>query len=351
MCSKFATGFLGRAIAQAVSHRLPTTAARVRAQIRSCCIWRWGKFSQENFGFPCQFSFHRLLHTRHHLSSGAGTRGQTAADVPSGLSLTPPHETKKKWRNFLQFAGLTCGKFTNCIRYTDQISCNYIRTCETVYEYTGKVPLWPYEKQSFTNISDKHAVSIFVVEVCFYPEGGGSRFLVICQYRWESKRSTSALCKGHGYWILPNSLNEFWNFHIVFTDVMLCNLVTGYQRFRGTCSLHLQGRSGKHTSTWNTETAYFSEMLVAITQPHIPKDRTAVRTDTAACNSIQTVPGTPRIPGRSISVTARDKPKHKERNVVAGLEGHYSRPCLPLPTSKQYWTATEDKPALLTARQ
>jgi hypothetical protein len=41
------------------------------------------------FGFPCKFLFHRLLHIHHHLSSGAGTTGQTGADVPSGLSLTP----------------------------------------------------------------------------------------------------------------------------------------------------------------------------------------------------------------------------------------------------------------------
>jgi hypothetical protein len=40
----------------------------------------------EYFGFPCQFSFHLLLHTRS-LSSGAGTIGQLVADVPSGLSL------------------------------------------------------------------------------------------------------------------------------------------------------------------------------------------------------------------------------------------------------------------------
>jgi hypothetical protein len=40
------------------------------------------------FGFPCEFSFHRLLHT-HHLSSGAGTTGQTVADMPSGLSPRP----------------------------------------------------------------------------------------------------------------------------------------------------------------------------------------------------------------------------------------------------------------------
>jgi hypothetical protein len=49
----------------------------------------------EYFGFLCQLSFHRLLYIRHHLSSGVGTTGQLVADVPSGLSLTPPQETKK----------------------------------------------------------------------------------------------------------------------------------------------------------------------------------------------------------------------------------------------------------------
>jgi hypothetical protein len=41
----------------------------------------------EYFGFPCQFSFHQILHT--HISSVAGTIGQLMADVPRGLSLTP----------------------------------------------------------------------------------------------------------------------------------------------------------------------------------------------------------------------------------------------------------------------
>jgi hypothetical protein len=54
-----------------------------------------GQVFSEYFGFPCQFSFHRLLHT-HRLSSGAGTIGQLVADVPSGLSLNPPLEAKKK---------------------------------------------------------------------------------------------------------------------------------------------------------------------------------------------------------------------------------------------------------------
>jgi hypothetical protein len=54
-----------------------------------------GQVFSEYFGFPCQFSFHRLLHI-HHLSFGAGTIGEIEADVPSGLSLTPPQETKKR---------------------------------------------------------------------------------------------------------------------------------------------------------------------------------------------------------------------------------------------------------------
>jgi hypothetical protein len=50
-----------------------------------------GQVFSEYFGFPFQFSFHRLLHI-HHLSFGAGTIGQLVADVPSGLSLTQPQE-------------------------------------------------------------------------------------------------------------------------------------------------------------------------------------------------------------------------------------------------------------------
>jgi hypothetical protein len=55
-----------------------------------------GQFFTEYFGFLCQFSLHRLLHTHHHPSSGAGTIGQIVADVPSGLSLTPPQKTRKE---------------------------------------------------------------------------------------------------------------------------------------------------------------------------------------------------------------------------------------------------------------
>jgi hypothetical protein len=90
----------GRAIAQAVSRRLPTAAAWVRAQFRSCGICGGqsgtGVGFSEYFGFLCQFSFHRLLHT-HHLSSGAGIIDQLVADVPSGLNLTHPKELKKNY--------------------------------------------------------------------------------------------------------------------------------------------------------------------------------------------------------------------------------------------------------------
>jgi hypothetical protein len=46
-----------------------------------------GQVFLEYFSFPCQFSFHRLLHT-HHLS-GVGTIGQLVADIPSGLKSHP----------------------------------------------------------------------------------------------------------------------------------------------------------------------------------------------------------------------------------------------------------------------
>jgi hypothetical protein len=54
-----------------------------------------GQIFSEYFGFLCQFSFRRLLDTNN-LSSAAGKIGQLLADMPSGLSVTPPQETKRK---------------------------------------------------------------------------------------------------------------------------------------------------------------------------------------------------------------------------------------------------------------
>jgi hypothetical protein len=46
-----------------------------------------GRFLSEYFGFPYQM-FHRLLHTNHHPSPGAGKIGKIVADIPSALILT-----------------------------------------------------------------------------------------------------------------------------------------------------------------------------------------------------------------------------------------------------------------------
>jgi hypothetical protein len=47
-----------------------------------------GQVFSEYFGFPCQSSFHQLLHNQPHLYSGAGTIGQKWPQY-KGLSPTP----------------------------------------------------------------------------------------------------------------------------------------------------------------------------------------------------------------------------------------------------------------------
>jgi hypothetical protein len=65
-------GSLGRAIAQAVSRWLPTAAARVQTQVWSSGILvekvALEQVFSEYFGFPCQSSFHHILH--HHNRPG-----------------------------------------------------------------------------------------------------------------------------------------------------------------------------------------------------------------------------------------------------------------------------------------
>jgi hypothetical protein len=81
----------GRAIAQAVSRRLPTSAAWVRSQVRSCGVC--GGQSGTRAGFPRVLRFPLIPPTAPQSSSSI-IRGwynrPTVADVPSGLSLTPP---------------------------------------------------------------------------------------------------------------------------------------------------------------------------------------------------------------------------------------------------------------------
>jgi hypothetical protein len=61
----------GRAIDQAVSRRLPTAAARVQTRVWSCGILWWtkvalGQLFSQSFDFPCQSTFHLLLHNHLH---------------------------------------------------------------------------------------------------------------------------------------------------------------------------------------------------------------------------------------------------------------------------------------------
>jgi hypothetical protein len=63
-----------RTVGQSVSRWIPTTVARILGQVNLCGICGGlrgnGLVFSEYFGFPCPFSFHRMLHIHHHLSSG-----------------------------------------------------------------------------------------------------------------------------------------------------------------------------------------------------------------------------------------------------------------------------------------
>jgi hypothetical protein len=81
--------------AQAVSRRLPTAEARARAEFRSCGICG----GQSGTGIAFLQVLRLLLpilipSTAPHLSSSEA--GTIVADVPSGLSLTPPQKIKLK---------------------------------------------------------------------------------------------------------------------------------------------------------------------------------------------------------------------------------------------------------------
>jgi hypothetical protein len=90
---------MGRAIAQAVVAEFPPTQAvfELGTGHLGFVVDRvvLGHVLSEYFGFLCQFSFHRLLHVHHDLSSGAGTIGQFGLTKVVDC-LNPPQETKKK---------------------------------------------------------------------------------------------------------------------------------------------------------------------------------------------------------------------------------------------------------------
>jgi hypothetical protein len=83
----------GRDVAQAVSRRLPTPAARVRSQVRSYGICGGQSDTVAGFLKVLRFPLPILIPPNAQYSpSGAGTIGQIVADLPSGLNLTTPQE-------------------------------------------------------------------------------------------------------------------------------------------------------------------------------------------------------------------------------------------------------------------
>jgi hypothetical protein len=85
---------IGRAVSQFVCRWLPTAAARVRSQVKSCGICDGQSGTGVGFVRLLRIPLPSLIPPTA-LTSGAGTIGQLVADVPSGLSLTPPQDTKK----------------------------------------------------------------------------------------------------------------------------------------------------------------------------------------------------------------------------------------------------------------
>jgi hypothetical protein len=87
----------GCAIAQVISRRFSTLLARVRSQVIMWdLLWtkgHWRRVSLSTSVSPANFHstkcFIRVYHT-------GGTADQLGADVPSGLTVTQPNETKKE---------------------------------------------------------------------------------------------------------------------------------------------------------------------------------------------------------------------------------------------------------------
>jgi hypothetical protein len=85
-----------RVTEKAVSRRLPAAAARVRSWVGSYGIYGGQNDTGASFlrvlRFLLPILIPPMLHT--HLSSGAGTKGQLVADVPSAIAFTQPSRNK-----------------------------------------------------------------------------------------------------------------------------------------------------------------------------------------------------------------------------------------------------------------
>jgi hypothetical protein len=128
----------------------------------------------EYFGFLCQFSFHRLLHNHHHhLTSVAGTIGQTEADVPSGFSFTPPQETKKKKKDCVQeikFYPFLCHDIIDTIPLTVETCRDRAVNIATGYGFV-------FESRLGQEFSLLHVVqTVSGIYLASYPIGIGGSF-------------------------------------------------------------------------------------------------------------------------------------------------------------------------------
>jgi hypothetical protein len=98
--------YVGRAIAQGVSRRLPTAAARFRERSQVMwdlwrTKWHWGRFSQRTSVSAANLQ--QLLHNYHHLSSEAGKIGhQWPQYQVDSVSPHPPLRIMKKKNKFKQ---------------------------------------------------------------------------------------------------------------------------------------------------------------------------------------------------------------------------------------------------------
>jgi hypothetical protein len=95
----------GRAVAQAVSRGFSPLSARVRPLSGHVGIVvdkvALGQVFSEYFCFPCQFSFHRLLHIYHHLHALRYNRLISGRRTKWAQSDPPPHKETKKKKNYL----------------------------------------------------------------------------------------------------------------------------------------------------------------------------------------------------------------------------------------------------------
>jgi hypothetical protein len=110
-----------------------------------------GQVFSEYFGFPCQSSFHQLLHNPPHLSSGAGTIGQKWPQC-KGLSPTPL-AIKKEYSKLVPVLPMINSEFLysaiNTVSSKQKLISQYTFSCEN--GYNTHIPCSAYLKNDETS--------------------------------------------------------------------------------------------------------------------------------------------------------------------------------------------------------